>query len=201
MKVWWVLFVFLVAGASVSFGQTKILFLGDSLTAGFGVERAQAYPVLVEQQLTAKGHKVQVQNVSISGSTTASALGRLKWYLKSKPQALFLALGANDGLRGQSVEGMKKNLTACIQLAQQKGLTVYLAGMKMPPNYGKAYTQAFHNAFAEVAQTTQVPLLPFLLKGVAGRTELNQADGIHPNAEGHQKVAALVSDFLSTQLK
>lgn len=201
MKQWFLLPWLVLLMVPISFGETKILFIGDSLSAGHGVERDEAYPVLVEAALKQQGLEVQVQNVSISGSTTASALGRLKWYLKSKPDAVFLALGANDGLRGQSITGIKNNLLECIKLAQKNHLSVYLAGMKMPPNYGKEYTDQFKNLFVAVAQETGVPLLPFLLKGVAGRPELNQADGIHPNRIGHQKVAALVTSFLANQLK
>lgn len=187
--------------APAAFGQTKVLLLGDSLTAGFGVDPSQAYPVLVEAALQAQGLPVSFTNASISGSTTASALGRLRWYLKTKPDVLYLALGANDGLRGQSVEGMKENLAATIRLAQSQGIKVLLAGMKMPPNYGAAYTQSFEAVFPALAKEYRLPLLPFVLEGVAGKPELNQADGIHPNPQGHQKVAAGVTRFFLSHLR
>ncbi|OGH01656.1 MAG: hypothetical protein A2600_11865 [Candidatus Lambdaproteobacteria bacterium RIFOXYD1_FULL_56_27] len=187
--------------APPAFGQTKVLLLGDSLTAGFGVDPAQAYPVLVEAALKAKGYSVVFTNASVSGSTTASALGRLRWYLKTKPDLLYLALGANDGLRGQSVEGMKENLAATIRLAQAQGIKVLLVGMKMPPNYGAAYTKAFGQVYPELAKEYQLPLLPFVLDGVAGKPELNQADGIHPNGQGHRQVAELVTGFFISNLR
>lgn len=179
---------------------TKILFLGDSLSAGLGVEKHQAFPALVETELKAQGFDVSVVNGGISGSTSASALSRLEWFLRAQPDLVFLALGANDGLRGLSVEEMKANLSGTIKRAQAAGVKVVLAGIRMPPNYGKEYTQSFHQAFYDLAKKHNLPHLPKLLKGVAGRPRLNQADGIHPNEAGHQIIAKQVASFLAQQL-
>ena len=181
-------------------GQS-ILFLGDSLTAGLGVEPEEAYPHLVGQLLAADGIAVQIINGGQSGSTTASALSRLNWYARAKPDILFLALGANDGLRGLTIEEMGKNLEAVIIAAQGRGMRVLLAGMELPPNYGPEYTDAFRRVYADLADRYQIPLLPFLLAGVGGVATLNQADGIHPNAEGHQRIARHVLPFLKAHLR
>ncbi|MDT8447788.1 MAG: arylesterase [bacterium] len=200
-----ILSIFLLLGllwAPVTvWAEQKLLFLGDSLTAGLGVDPAQAYPSLVEQELRNQGFKVQVINAGVSGSTSASGPARLKWYLQAKPDLLFLALGANDGLRGLDINEMKANLSAVVEAAQKAGVPVVIAGLRMPPNYGKEYTQAFHQAFFEVAERYQLPHLPKLLAGVAGRPPLNQADGIHPNAEGHRIIAAQVAQFIAPLLK
>jgi acyl-CoA thioesterase-1 len=178
-----------------------ILFLGDSLSAGLGVEPEQAYPDLVQDMLKGKGiHRVRITNASISGSTTASALSRLKWFLKAKPDILFLALGANDGLRGLPTTDMSQNLDKTIALAKSRDIRVILAGMKLPPNYGPDYAQAFEAVFASLANTHHIPFIPFLLKDVAGRLFLNQADGIHPNPEGHKIIAATVFTIILEQL-
>ena len=181
-------------------GQS-ILFLGDSLTAGLGVEPEEAYPHLLGQMLVADGIEVRIVNGGQSGSTTASALGRLNWYARAKPDILFLALGANDGLRGLTIEEMGKNLDAVIAAAQARGMRVLLAGMELPPNYGPEYTEAFRRVYADLAERYRVPLLPFLLAGVGGSPSLNQADGIHPNAEGHQRIARHVLPFLKAHLQ
>jgi acyl-CoA thioesterase-1 len=170
-----------------------ILCLGDSLTEGYGVEPEQAFPSLVEARLRANGHPgARVINAGISGSTSASAASRLRWQLRSQPDVLVLALGANDGLRGLDLAATRKNLDAAIALAQQAGVRVVLAGMKLPPNYGPAYTRDFEALYPELAKARGVALIPFLLEGVAARPELNLADGIHPNARGHERVAGNV---------
>ena len=179
------------------FAETKILFLGDSLTAGYGIEKFQAFPTLIDKKLKVAGYKdLKVINGGISGSTSASALSRLKWYLKVKPDIMILALGANDGLRGLSVSELRKNLTACIQLAKQKDIVVVLAGMRMPPNYGEAYTKSFFQIYGEVSKEQNVSLIPFLLKDVAGIPHLNIPDGIHPNEAGHKIVAQTVLPYI-----
>ena len=179
-----------------------VLFLGDSLTAGLGVEPEEAYPHLLGEMLTRDGHAgVRVINGGISGSTSASAPGRLRWYARVKPEVLFLALGANDGLRGLTVAELEKNLEAVIVEARRQGMSVLLAGMELPPNYGDAYTGAFRQVYRDLASRHRLPLLPFLLEGVGGVAELNQADGIHPNAEGHRRIAAHVYPFLREQLR
>jgi acyl-CoA thioesterase I len=172
---------------------TKILFLGDSLTAGYGIEKPQAFPTLIDEKLKREGyHNIKVINGGISGSTSASATSRLKWYLKIKPDLMILALGANDGLRGLSVDQLKNNLTACIQLAKGNNIKVVLAGMMMPPNYGEEYTKSFFEVYGKVAEAQNVQLIPFLLKDVAGIPSLNIPDGIHPNEAGHKIVAQTI---------
>ena len=174
-----------------------ILCLGDSLTEGYGLEPDHAYPAVLEQRLHAEGYsRVRVINAGISGSTSASAVRRLEWQLRANPDVLILELGANDGLRGVPVEETRKNLTAAIALAQQKGTRVVLAGMQMPPNYGPDYTREFARVFAELGEQPGVTLIPFFLEGVAGVPRLNLPDGIHPNAEGYR----IVVDNLLPQL-
>ena len=174
-----------------------VLFLGDSLTAGLGVEPEEAYPHLLGEMLVRDGHPdVRVVNGGISGSTSASAPARLRWYARVKPEVLFLALGANDGLRGLSVSELEQNLEAVIGLAKRQGMRVLLAGMELPPNYGDVYTAEFRQVYRDLAARHGLPLLPFLLEGVGGVAELNQADAIHPNAEGHRRIAAHVYPVL-----
>ncbi len=170
-----------------------ILFLGDSITAGYGVEKEQAFPSLIESMLKEKGYgDIRVMNAGISGSTSASALSRLKWYGRIKPRILFLALGANDGLRGLSTEKMEENMGKALALAKNRGMKVILAGMEVPPNYGPEYSEAFRRVFRTLAEKHRVTFMPFLLKGVGGIESLNLADGIHPNAEGHRIIATNV---------
>lgn len=184
------------APASIKAPARKILFLGDSLTEGYGVAMAAAYPALIEEELKARGYLgLQVVNASISGSTSASASGRLRWTLKSppKPAILVLALGANDGLRGVDPQATRKNLLAAVNEAQAAGIPhIIVAGMQIPTNYGKIYGDAFAAVFPDVAKTTGSTLLPFLLVGVAGERALNQNDGIHPNEAGHKILAQTV---------
>lgn len=175
--------------------------LGDSLTEGYGVKKENAYPALVEKKLHADGKtEWKVVNAGISGSTSASALSRVKWVSKSQPKILFLALGANDGLRGLPNSSTKKNLQAAIHYAKEQGIKVFLAGMMMPPNYGKEYTKSFEKIFPELAKAENIPLLPFLLQDVGGISKLNQTDGIHPNEAGHKIIATHVYDFLKDKL-
>lgn len=188
------LFLALTLSISFSFAQTKkLVVLGDSLTEGYGVAKAQAFPAVLEKQIRAGGHKDwMVVNAGISGSTTASAMGRLKWIFKSKPQMLIIALGANDGLRGLKVEDSEKNLAQAIEFAQSEKVPVVLAGLFMPPNYGKEYTEKFKGMYTHLAKKYKVPLIPFVLDKVAGDPKMNLADGIHPNEAGHKIVAETV---------
>jgi acyl-CoA thioesterase-1 len=178
-----------------------ILFLGDSLTEGLGVSKAQAYPHLVQTMIETKLDKnIKAINAGVSGSTSSDALNRLQWYLKQKPDMVFIALGANDGLRGLNLEQTQKNLEAIITHAKNSGAKVLLSGMLLPPNYGLDYTQAFQKMYENIKEKHNLAYLPFLLQDVAGVKELNQADGIHPNAKGHQQVAQTVFNFLKGQL-
>ena len=181
--------------------ERVVLFLGDSLTAGLGVEPEESYPQLLGAMLIRDGiTDVRIVNGGISGSTSASAMARLKWYGKLHPSVLFLALGANDGLRGLTIEEMAKNLAAVISTAQAQGMSVILAGMELPPNYGDAYTGAFRKVYRDLAARYEIELIPFLLEGVGGVAALNQADGIHPNREGHRKIALQVYPLLKQHL-
>ncbi|MFN7963378.1 MAG: arylesterase [Thermoanaerobaculia bacterium] len=166
-----------------------VVFLGDSLTAGYGLDQDQAYPALIETRLAQLGHKARVVNAGVSGDTSAGGLSRLPWLLKQKPAVLFVELGANDGLRGGSLAETEKNLREIIRQSQAAGAKVVLAGMMLPPNYGHAYTQGFAEIFPRLAREYKTGLVPFLLEGVAAEPDLNQADGIHPNATGQEKVA------------
>ncbi|MEH0021588.1 MAG: arylesterase [Desulfobacter sp.] len=182
-------------------GVRQVLIIGDSLTAGLGVMPEQAYPALIQERLAASGRDgIKVINAGISGSTTAGAHARLKWYLRAKPHVLILALGANDGLRGLSVREMENNLDKAISLAKSAGMQVVIAGMEVPPNYGPEYAAGFRKVFPDLAQRHQIPLIPFLLEGVAGRPELNQADGIHPNPDGHEIIAETVLPYILKSL-
>ncbi len=180
---------------------TRILFLGDSITAGLGVEPENAYPALINDMLKEKGDlDFQITNGSISGSTSAGAFSRLKWFLRVKPSVLVLALGANDGLRGLSTSKMAQNLDKTILLAKAHGIRVILAGMEIPPNYGEDYSKAFRDVFAFLADKHHLSFIPFLLKDVAGNPLLNQADGIHPNRAGHKIIAATILPYILEQL-
>lgn len=192
----------ILAYSSVHAKTTTILFLGDSLTAGYGVASEQAYPSLIEKKLK-HDYPVttQVINGSISGSTSASALSRLHWYQQKQPEILFLALGANDGLRGLAVKQLAANLERVVTTAHQNGMTIILAGMQMPPNYGIEYTDSFRQVYPRIAGEFHLLFIPFLLEGVAGRTEFNQADGIHPNPKGHQHIARLVYPYIKKALQ
>ena len=173
-------------------GRPRIVVLGDSLTAGLGLLETQAYPALLQTKLDTDGYEYEVENGGVSGDTSAGGLRRLDWALQGNVKVLVLALGANDGLRGLSVAEMKNNLTQIISRARDRNVMVILAGMEAPPNYGQEYAAAFRGAFREIAQKERVLFIPFLLDGVAGHSNLNQADGIHPNEQGARIVAETV---------
>jgi acyl-CoA thioesterase-1 len=175
--------------------------LGDSLTAGLGVAPDEAYPALLQRRLAREGYRYRVVNAGVSGDSTAGGLRRLDWVLRSEPKIVIVALGANDGLRGQSVATMRRNLGQIIARCQARGARVLLAGMRVPPNYGAEYTRSFARAFALVAAQTRIPFMPFLLDGVAAARELNQPDGIHPNARGHAIIAERLWPYLRPLLE
>jgi acyl-CoA thioesterase-1 len=178
-----------------------ILMLGDSLTAGFGLPSELAYPALVQERLEARGYPHRVVNAGVSGDTSAGGLSRLDWLLRQRVDIVLLALGANDGLRGQDPDAMRGNLAAVIERVQARGIRVVLAGMQMPANYGLDYTRRFAGVYPELARRYKVPLIPFLLEGVALNGDLNQADGIHPNSEGARVVADTVWNALEPLLE
>jgi len=178
--------------------KTTILFFGDSLTAGYGLSKQQAFPKLVEQQLNEQGYNVQAINAGLSGETSAGGLNRIDWILKQPVDIFVLELGANDGLRGLPIAQTKKNLQAIIDKVKEKNpkAKIVVAGMMVPPNLGPEYSQQFRKVFPEVAKKNKATLIPFLLDGVAGDESLNQPDGIHPNVEGHKIVADNVISVL-----
>jgi acyl-CoA thioesterase-1 len=179
--------------AAKSSTRPKVVILGDSLTAGLGLAQAQAYPALIENKMRAAGYDWDVVNAGVSGDTSAAGLQRADWALdQDRVRVLVLELGANDGLRGLPPEEMKKNLAAIIEKAQAQKISVLLAGMEAPPNFGPEYTNAFRQVYRDLAREYHVPLIPFLLDNVAGVPGLNQADGIHPNVEGARIVADTV---------
>jgi acyl-CoA thioesterase-1 len=189
-----------VAGPSAA-AEPTIVTLGDSLTAGFGLLADDAYPALLEQRLRREGYAYRVVNAGLSGDTTAGGLRRVDWVLRARPAIVIVALGANDGLRHLSAAAMRDNLVEIVRRLRAAGASVLLAGMRVPPNYGGDYARAFAAVFPEVARSTGVPLVPFLLDGVAGEARLNQADGIHPTAEGQRLVADTLWPFLKPLLR
>ena len=182
-------------------GRPKVVFLGDSLTAGYGLDASQAYPSLVQQRLREAGITADVVNAGVSGDTSAGGLRRLDWALDGDVEVLVVALGGNDALRGLSTDELRRNLAAIIGRARERGVTVILAGMEAPPNLGRTYTSAFRRVYRDLAAEYRIALIPFLLEGVAGRPGLNQADLIHPNAEGARKIAALVWPFVERAMR
>jgi acyl-CoA thioesterase I len=181
-------------------GRPRVVVLGDSLTAGLGLAPSESYPSLLQQKIDRAGLNFEIVNAGVSGDTSAGGVRRLDWSLDGDVRILILELGANDGLRGLPVAEMVNNLSTIIERAQGRGIRVMLCGMEAPPNFGPDYTRAFHAAFPALARKYQVPFVPFLLNGVAGITDLNQSDGIHPNVEGARRVADTVWGKLEPML-
>jgi acyl-CoA thioesterase-1 len=180
-----------------------ILFLGDSITAGYGLDLAQAYPALIQEKIDAKGWRFKVVNAGQSGDTSAGGLNRIDWLLRNRVDVLVLELGGNDGLRGLPVENTRKNLQAIIDRTRAKypGAKIVIAGMKVPPNMGREYGGQFEAIYPALAKKNQASLIPFVLEGVGGERQLNLPDGIHPTAKGHQRVAANVWKVLEPVLR
>lgn len=179
----------------------RILMFGDSLTAGFGLPLEMSMPSLLQKRLALEGYPHKVINAGVSGDTTAGGVSRLNWVLREPVAVLVLALGANDGLRGLDPDLIRANLAQIIEATQGREITVVLAGMKMPANYGQDYTTRFEAVFPQLARKYDLPFLPFLLEGVAMRPHLNQADGIHPNIAGTKAVAENVWAVLQPLLE
>jgi acyl-CoA thioesterase-1 len=198
------LLILLLTLFMISKGQAStpkhILILGDSLTEGIGLNEALTYPRILEKKLKERKHNVVIINGGISGSTTASGLTRFKWHLKTKIDIIALQLGANDGLRGLDLSVSKKNLLEIIKLAQEKKIKVLLLGILMPPNYGKKYVADFEKMYAQIASSQKLSFYKFILKDVAGNPLYNLPDGIHPNKQGHQKIADNLVDFMEKNL-
>src|SRR5262245_4434537 len=174
----------------------KIVALGDSLTSGYGINRTQAYPAVLERSLQEAGLPFVVVNHGASGDTTAGGLRRLRAALDERPQILIVALGANDGLRGAPVPAVRRNLEEIIETPQARRVSVLLCGMDALPLYGWQYAVDFHRIFPSLAEKYGVPLVPFLLKGVFGNEDLLQRDMIHPNAAGARVIAANIWPYL-----
>ena len=189
------------AQTTVAAARPRIVFLGDSLTAGLGLPREQSVPSLIQARLEAGGFPYDVVNAGVSGDTSAGGLRRLDWALEGDVQILVVELGANDGLRGLPVAQMKQNLTEIVTRAQKRGITVILTGMEAPPNYGPVYTAEFRHAFRDLADEHDVAFVPFFLEGVAGIPSLNTSDGIHPNAAGAKVIEGTMWRVLEPLLR
>jgi acyl-CoA thioesterase-1 len=181
--------------------RPRIVALGDSLTAGLGLDQADAWPAVLQRRLDEAGYAYDVINAGVSGDTTAGGMRRLDWALDGPVEILIIELGANDGLRGLSVQEMRRNLDTMITRATAQGIRVLLCGMEAPPNFGQQYAREFRQAFRSLADEHRVAFLPFFLDGVAGDPALNQPDGIHPNVEGTRLVADLVWQALEPMLE
>ncbi len=179
-----------------------ILFFGDSLTAGYGLSTEEAFPALIEKELNKKANRAKIINGGLSGETSAGGLARIDWLLRQPIQILVLELGANDGLRGLPLDQTRKNLQTIIDKVKAKNpkVKIVLAGMMVPPNMGKQYTNEFKNIYPDLAKKNNATLIPFLLEGVGGIEKLNQSDGIHPNVEGHKIVAKNITPVIEKLL-
>ena len=173
-----------------------VIFLGDSLTAGYGLSEAEAFPALLTGQLRGRERVARIVNAGISGDTTAGGLARVDWLLSQDPEVMVVELGANDGLRGLALEETRKNLDEIVRRCLGAGARVLVIGMKIPPSYGPEYSSGFEDLFADLATAHGVSLMPFLLEGVAADPDLNQSDGIHPNAAGQRLLAENVLDYV-----
>ena len=176
----------------------RIVFLGTSLTAGLGLDPDLAYPALIQQKLDSANLPYTAVNAGVSGETSAGALRRVEWLLREPASVLVIETGANDGLRGLDPDTLRANIQAIIDLAnrQTPRPRIVLVGMRAPPNYGLGYTRRFRAAYEELAEANEVTLVPFLLEGVAGVPSLNQADMIHPTADGQRRMAETVWEVL-----
>ena len=185
--------LWLVAGLGATETRT-IVFFGDSLTAGYGLDPDEAFPALIQKKLAEAGRPWRVVNAGLSGETTAGGLRRLDWVMRQPIDLFVLELGGNDGLRGIPPEASRANLQAMIDRIRTRfpNAAIVLAGMQVPPNMGPDYSRQFAVMYPELAKKNQATLIPFLLEGVGGEPSLNQPDGIHPNAEGHSKVAQTI---------
>jgi acyl-CoA thioesterase-1 len=180
-----------------------IVFLGTSLTAGYGLDPDRAFPALIQRKIDSAGLPYRVANAGVSGETSAGAVRRIDWLLRQNPAILVIETGANDGLRGLSTDSIKSNIQTIIDSARalNPAVRVVLVGMRALPNYGFAYARRFSRLYTELAEKNEVPLVPFLLKDVAGEEGMNQSDGIHPTAAGQQRMAETVWKVLKPVLE
>lgn len=176
----------------------RILIFGDSITAGMGVDKQQAFPALIQERIDSLGLNYEVVNGGLSGETSAGGLRRINWVLQRPVDIMILELGGNDGLRGIDLSSTKENLQGIIDaaLAKNPDMKIIIAGMQVPPNLGPEYTEEFRSLYPELAEENDLPLIPFLLKEVGGDPELNQPDGIHPTPKGHKVIAETVWETL-----
>jgi acyl-CoA thioesterase-1 len=181
--------------------ERVIVAFGDSLTAGLGVDVGRTYPALLGERLKREGYDYRVINAGVSGDTTAGGLRRVDWALRLKPEIVILELGVNDALRGQKLTAVRANLDQLVSRFQAAGARVLVAGMRLPPNYGDRYAEDFHRVYGDVARARNAPLMPFFLDGVGAVAHLNQADGIHPTAEGYAIVVDHLWPFLVPLLR
>ncbi|GAB3665675.1 arylesterase [Echinicola sediminis] len=182
--------------------KRTVLFFGDSMTAGYGIDQEQAFPALIQDRIDSLNLDYNVINAGLSGETSASGLNRIDWFLEDQPGIFILELGGNDGLRGIQLTETKKNLQGIIDKVNSKypSTLIILAGMQIPPNMGQDYTSEFRKIYPELAKENDLLLIPFLLEGVGGNPDLNLPDGIHPTEEGHQIVAKTVWKYLEPVL-
>lgn len=192
--VWLVLLALALVSALGAEEKKNIIFFGDSITAGYGLDPDQAYPALIQKKIVNDGLNARVVNAGLSGETTAGGLRRVDWIMRQPVDVFVIELGANDGLRGIPPETSRSNLQSIIDRVRQKypQVQIVLAGMRLPTNMGANYTDKFAGIFPLLATENHIALIPFLLEGVGGIASLNQGDGIHPNAEGHQILADTV---------
>jgi acyl-CoA thioesterase-1 len=183
--------------------RRSILFLGTSLTAGYGLDPEQAYPALIQKKIDSAGFDYRVINAGVSGETSAGALRRVDWLLQQPVSVLVVETGANDGLRGLSPDSLRSNIQAIFDRARrlQPSAQLVLLGMQVPPNYGRSYSQQFRSLYPEVAESNGAVLVPFLLEEVGGVNALNQPDGVHPTAEGQRRMAETVWRVLEPVLR
>ncbi len=202
LLLWFILFTF---GFSLNNEDDPkmVLFLGDSLAAGYGLQSSQAFPALIQQKVDALNWNYKVINAGLSGDTSAGGLRRIDWLLRGRVDVLVLELGANDGLRGIDLSTTKANLQGIIDKVKARNprVKIVIAGMMVPPNLGKDYTRQFQQMYPELAKSNSAVLIPFLLEGVAGEASLNLPDGIHPTAEGHKLISEIVWTYLRPVLQ
>ncbi|MEX0609357.1 MAG: arylesterase [Balneolaceae bacterium] len=199
MKYLLILFSFLAALTAEAQQTKTILFFGDSITAGLGVDSEQAFPALIQNKIDSLGLDYQVVNAGLSGETSAGGVRRINWVLQRKIDIMILELGGNDGLRGIPVPSTKENLQEIINkaLANNPEMEIIIAGMQVPPNLGSDYAEEFRSIYPKLAEENGLTLIPFILEGVGGEEDLNQPDGIHPTEEGHKLIAEVVWNILA----
>ena len=201
--IYLIILVFFTISRGFSQEKSKtILFFGDSITAGYGLDREESFPALIEEKIDSLGYSYKVVNAGLSGETSAGGLRRIDWVAQQQIDIFVLELGGNDGLRGIDPQATKQNLIGIIDIVKKKypNAEIVLTGMQAPPNMGITYTTEFKNIFFEIAEQKDVHFFPFILEDVAGIEELNQPDGIHPTAEGHRVIADNLWQFLKSLL-